>query len=110
METIIVCIILIILLLLTIYLLIRNNFVYNYLTDMNDRCYTICRSKLDELNSDDEESFIDGMHIVANNNVMYKTIMRKTLSYNKLFFSFKPLKDKYWLSDEQLKFINLYNK
>ena len=28
------------------------------------------------------------------------------MEYDKLVFSFKPLKDKYWLNKEQLEFLN----
>ena len=106
----IIFLIVIILLMITAqYLLIRNTFVYKYRIDVIDRCYAICEQYLKDIDS--TLSTEEYQKRINEHNIYYRKTwndIMETLDYDKLLYSFKPLKDKYWLNEEQLKFINLY--
>ena len=83
------------------YLMIRNTFVYNFKMHLSYICHSICKehiSKIYEYYSifdydKDHEKLIKMLDSMSN------------ISYEKMLYSFKPLKPKYWLNEEQMKFI-----
>lgn len=81
----------------SIYMIYRNELVHSYLINLNHRCAEACRIYL--LSSAyTEAGFIEKREI-------YDSIMTR-LSYNKLLFSFKKLKDENLLTKEELAFLN----
>lgn len=88
MIIVIIVIILVLIIPLTcLYLLIRNEFVCDYLIDLCDRIY------------------IQGNKDIENSHkpIFYYTDMP---TYERVLFSFKPIKDKYWLSEEFIEWLN----
>lgn len=83
--------------LLCVYLIHRNDRVYEYQTDLNHRCYEICSAYCNTLPNDEE---------------YYEKIEKQwdlitSISYVKMLFMFwRPLKDEYWLAEEQIDFLN----
>lgn len=75
----------------------RNELVYSYLINLNHRCAEACHIYLFS-SAYTEAGFIEKKE-------MYDSIMRR-LSYNKLLFSFKKLKDENLLTKEELAFLN----
>ena len=89
-------IIIILVLVCSIYMIYRNDVVFSYLTGLNHRCAEACRIYL--LSSAyTEAGFIEKRE-------MYDSIMTR-LSYNKLLFSFKKLKDENLLTKKELDFL-----
>lgn len=81
----------------SIYLFYRNEVVFSYLTDLNNRCAESCRSYL--FSSEYTE---DGFN---KKRELYDSIMKR-LNYSKLLFSFKKLKDENLLTKEELDFLS----
>lgn len=93
---------LIVLLLSSIYILIRNNFVYEFVTSLNETCYQVCLNHNNKIyDCNNLEDFIKEHERLED---IWTSISE--ISYEKMLFSFKPLKPKYWLNKEQLEFIN----
>ena len=86
---------------LGIYILIRNNSVYNFELLLNERCYEICQNHLDSLDKLTPEAMEDHQELVN----VWHSIM--DIPYGKLLFSFKPLKPEYWLTEKQLAFLRI---
>lgn len=91
---------------------IRNGLTHIFLTRVMHKAFGALDKKLDEI-----ENFvlIDNFNEGAlgkemdEYNKMYLQVLEivdKKLDYNKVLFSFKPLSEKYWLSDEDIKLIN----
>lgn len=91
----------IVLLTLSILLIIRNNKVYEFLTNLSLEAFVKIRNYLnscDECLTDEEwTEYVRQREIVES---IYD------ISYNKLLFSFKPLEKEYWLTQEQIDFLN----
>lgn len=93
---------LIVLLLSNIYILIRNNFVYEFVTSLNETCYQVCLNHNEKIfDCNNLEDFMKEQERLED---MWESISE--IKYEKMLYSFKPLKPKYWLNKEQLKFIN----
>lgn len=93
---------LLIVFLLSIYILIRNNFVYKFVTNLNETCYQICLNHSNKIF--DYNNLEDFMKEHERMEDMWESISK--IKYEKMLYSFKPLKPKYWLNKEQLEFIN----
>lgn len=83
MGGIIITILLILLLLFTIWFSIRNQAVFNFRNKILDACFLVTAK---------------GIHNGEFNDCNY--IYVNMGSYDKMFYSFKPLKPKYWISEE----------
>lgn len=85
-----------------IYIGIRNNKVYEFVTTLNDMGYTICTNYLNSIEQVTKER-IEEYERLYN---LWNSIIN--ISYNKMVFSFKPLKFKYWLTEKQIEFLKQY--
>jgi hypothetical protein len=100
----IISIVLIIILILSIILIIRNNKVYQYRSYILKKCYNVCMAHLDSI--PDFEYTRDKREYQQYLRRMWWSI--RNVSYDKMMFKFWiPLKDKYWFTEEQIKFLNL---
>lgn len=102
MISFIVFTLLIAFLLSSVYILIRNNFVYEFVTSLNETCYQVCLNHINKIY--DYSNLEDYRKEHERLEDIWKSISE--ISYEKLLYSFKPLKPKYWLNEEQLNFIN----
>ena len=97
-------------LILNVYILLRNDFVYEYRTNLNDRCYKIVSLHLDGIPTDiPVEEFREEMDKHEEYRNMWEIIIMRN-SYDKMLLSFKPLKDKYWLTKEQIEWLHQYDE
>lgn len=97
-----IILILLIVFLSSIYILVRNNFVYKFVTNLNETCYQICLNHSNKIYGyNNLEDFIKEHEKLED---MWESISK--IKYEKILYSFKPLKPKYWLNKEQLEFIN----
>lgn len=94
--------ILLIIFLSSMYILVRNNFVYKFVTNLNETCYQICLNHSNKIF--DYNNLEDFMKEHERMEDMWESISK--IKYEKMLYSFKPLKPKYWLNKEQLEFIN----
>ena len=103
MENIILTV-LIVLALYTIIVLYRSNKVYQYRIYITQKCYDICTAHLDSIpNSEYTQDKHEYQQYLQQ---MWESI--SDISYYKMVFKFWiPLKDKYWFTEEQIKFLNL---
>lgn len=92
---------LIVLLTLSIPLIIRNSKVYEFVINLSLEAFVKIRNYLnscDEYLTDEEwVEYVRQREIVES---IYD------ISYSKLLFSFKPLEKEYWLTQEQIDFLN----
>lgn len=103
MENIIV-IFLIIILILSIIFIIRNEKVYQYRIYIGQKCYDVCTAHLDSIPNFEYTQDKREYHQYLRQ--MWQSI--SDVSYDKMLFKFWiPLKDKYWFTEEQIKFLNL---
>lgn len=89
------------------YLSIRNNRVFEFRTTINDIGYNIVQKHT--LNCPiiiDEESY--NAYNEENERLRNMWLSLGNTSYDKMLFSIKPLKPKYWLNKEQMEFLNYY--
>ena len=100
---------LILLLVVGIYCIIRNNYVYKYRIDLSDRCYEVVSHHLWSIptNVPDKE-FMERMEIHNTYDETWNTIIEQN-SYDRMLYSFKLLKDKYWLTKEQIEWLHQYD-
>ena len=87
---------------ISISILIRNNYVFKYRINLNDRGHQVCsnylhNTPLDKIDWDYHEE-LEKMWDSLLNNHSYDEMVLKL---------WKPLKDKYWLTKEQIDFLNL---
>lgn len=78
---------------------IRNYKVYEFRMYLNDQGYNICKKYLDSVEYFDEKAKNEHELLVD----MWGSIT--DISYEKMLFSFKPLKPECWLNEKQLKFL-----
>ena len=85
----------------------RNNKVYDFRIYLNCKCYDVCMKYLQSLNNE---------NTITNKMTMkYEEYCRiwdaiSEISYVRMLFSTKPLKEEYWLTKEQIDFIHTYDK
>ena len=90
------------------YLSIRNNSVYKFRTTINDIGYNIVQKHTLNCPIDvDEESYNAYKEEHERLRDMWLSLSTN-ISYDKMLFSIKPLKPKYWLNKEQMEFLNYY--
>lgn len=92
---------LIVILVVSVWLLIRNIKVYNFQIYLNHHGYDICNKYLNSVEFFDEKAQNEFKLL----NDMWDSIT--DISYEKMLFSFKPLKPEYWLNEKQLKFLTI---
>lgn len=85
-----------------LYFEYRNDKVYRFLKGLNNDCSKILINYLN--NASWTERPIESQKTYKKMDVMADSI--RELEYNKLLFSFKPLKVEYWLTHEQIAFLN----
>lgn len=91
----------------SIYILIvnfRNSKVCDYKIELNDRCCKVCNDYLTSIPGrcfgEEQEQYY--LHLRK----LWEGI--NDISYDKMLYQFwKPLKDEYWLTQEQIDFLNL---
>lgn len=91
---------------INLYIIIRNDMVYKFRIELGDIGYFILTKYLDNIPTDDEETY--NTCITECNKMRKVWISIMDIPYNKMLFSFKPLKPEYWLNKEQLEFLNYY--
>ena len=83
--------------------LYRNEKVCKYQQDLNDRGYQICVNYLHSIPSESYDEEACKKHEELRK--QWHSIV--SISYDKMLWQFwKPLKDKYWLTKEQIEFLN----
>lgn len=98
----IILVLLFILLGVLFYLLLRNDEVHHFRTNLNWMSYKVCRDHLDSCRDhygDDEQTYYDKLVD------MWNSIA--DISYDKMLLSFKPLNIETWLTKEQQDFLEL---
>jgi len=90
------------------YLSIRNNRVYKFRTTINAIGYNIIQKYTTNWPIGiDEESYNAYKEEHERLRNMWLSLTA-SIPYEKMLFSIKPLKPKYWLNEEQLNFLNYY--
>ena len=89
------------------YVLIRNEEVCKFQLELIDASYNVMNEYLNTLDPDkiDDDTFDKGMEKYIELYEIYDSICN--LSYDKMLFSLKPLKANYWLTEEQINFLNM---
>ena len=106
MIAIIMCKILLVLcficLSLSFYILYRNDKVRDFKIRLNNEGYDALKRYIDSLPDDEKLSkeTLDKWHELDS---IWDSI--NEISYDKMLYSFKPLKPEYWLNEEQLKYL-----
>lgn len=100
METFLVSF-LIVILVVSVWVLIRNIKVYSFQIYLNQHGYNICKKYLDSVEVFDEKTQNEFKLL----NDTWDSIT--DISYEKMLFSFKPLKPEYWLNEKQLDFLRI---
>lgn len=82
----------------------RDSKVHQYRSHILQKCYNVCMAHLDSI--PDSEYTQDKREYQQYLRQMWESI--RNVSYDKMLFKFWiPLKDKYWFTKEQIKFLNL---
>ena len=82
----------------------RDSKVHQYRSHILKKCYDVCMAHLDSI--PDSEYTQDKREYQQYLRQMWESI--RNVSYDKMVFKFWiPLKDKYWFTKEQIKFLNL---
>ena len=82
----------------------RDSKVHQYRSHILKKCYDVCMAHLDSI--PDSEYTQDKREYQQYLRQMWESI--RNVSYDKMLFKFWiPLKDKYWFTKEQIKFLNL---
>lgn len=100
METFVVSFFVVIII-VSVLLIIRNFKVYAFQIYLNDCGYNICMKYLDSVKHFDEKALNE--HKLLRE--MWDEIAN--IPYEKMLFSFKPLKPEYWLNEKQLDFLRI---
>lgn len=85
----------------------RNLRVYKFREYLNDKGYSVCHKHL--LSIPDEEYGPDERAVHEIYHAMWNWNSILDISYDKMLYSFKPLKEEYWLTKEQIKFLHKYD-
>ena len=83
----------------------RNTRVYKFKEYLNDKGYSVCNKYL--LSIPGEEYGPDEQAVYETYHAIWNSIL--DISYDKMLYSFKPLKEEYWLTKEQIKFLHKYD-
>lgn len=87
-----------------LYFLVREVEVHKFKEELTYKCNDVCSNFINSIPSDrdttaEEEEYYDYLRSV------WMSI--EDISKYKMLFSFKPLQERYWLNEEQLKFLGL---
>lgn len=85
-----------------VYTGIRNYKVYIFVTTLNNMGFTICTNYLHSIEQVTEKTIEEYERLRD----LWNSIVN--IGYYKMVFSFKPLKLKYWLTEEQIEFLKQY--
>lgn len=87
--------------------LIRSEKVCKFQLALIDAGYSVLMEYLNTIDPDkvDDDTFNNGIEKYRELSDIYDSICN--LSYDKMLFSLKPLKDDYWLTEEQISFLNM---
>ena len=87
-----------------IYFLWRNNKVYDFRIEINNKCYGVVRDFLSSIKNDKElyERYGEYKQL----EMKMDEILSKH-SYESMLYSLKLLKLKYWYTNEEIEFMNL---
>ena len=102
MINIIILMVYTIIVLICVLLTYRVDKVYWFKCELNDLGYNICKNYLDQIEMFTEEEVFHYAELRR----IWLSINK--ISPNKMLYSFKPLKPKYWLNEEQMKFLGLW--
>lgn len=91
----------IVIIILSVWVLIRNYKVYEFQLYLNQQGYNICKKYLDSVECFDEKALNEHELLMG----MWEEITG--IPYEKMLFSFKPLKPEYWLNEKQLDFLRI---
>lgn len=87
-----------------VLMLCRNEKVYRYRRQLIDRSYNVCNSYLNSVPRGDYDKEKQKYHEKLYS--VWKSI--SDIPYDEMLHAFwKPLKDEYWLTKEQVDFLNL---
>lgn len=108
MDFILLITLLVALLFICFYFLIRNDRVFEFRTAIEAMGYDIVKKHTSNWPIGvDEESY--NAYKEENERLRNMWLSLETsVSYDKMLFSIKPLKPKYWLNEEQMEFLNYY--
>lgn len=81
------------------WLQIRNSKVFEFRMYLTEQGYNICKKYLDSVEHFDKKALNEHEFLVD----VWNSIT--DISYEKMLFSFKPLKPERWLNEKQLKFL-----
>ena len=84
----------------------RNHKVCDFRINLIDRGYSVCKKHLDSI--PDEEFTEDKRKEHEHLRDMWHSIT--DMSYDKMLYSFKPLKEECWLTKEQIEFLHKYDQ
>ena len=91
----------VVILIVNVWVLIRNRKVYAFKMYLNEHGYNICKNYLESVVYFDEKTLNE--HKLLQD--MWDSIT--DIPYEKMLFSFKPLKPEYWLNEKQLDFLRI---
>lgn len=89
----------------SIILMIRDFTVRKFYDNVNDQAFHVVMSFLNSIANEEYTTEHHDKHLEILD--MWESITEKSLNYKKLLLKFWiPLQEKYWLTDEQIKFLN----
>ena len=87
-----------------IYFIWRNEKVYDFRIEINNKCYGVLRDFLDSLKDDKELYERYGEYKQLE---MKESEILSKHSYESMLYSLKPLKPEYWFTNEEIEFMDL---
>ena len=87
-----------------IYFLWRNNKVYDFRIEINNKCYGVLRNFLCSLKDDKE---LDERYGEYEQLEMKMIKILSKHSYESILYSLKPLKLEHWFTNEEIEFMDL---
>ena len=89
----------------SIILMIRDFTVRKFYDNVNDQAFRVVMSFLNSIANEEYTTEHHDKHLEILD--MWESITEDSLNYKKMLFKFWiPLQEKYWLTDEQIKFLN----
>lgn len=87
-----------------LYFIVREVEVHKFKEELTYKCNDVCSNFIDSIPNDrdttlEEEEHYDKLKAI------WMSI--ENISKYRMLFSFKPLQERYWLNEEQLKFLGL---
>ena len=86
-------------------LMFRNFAVNRFCNDVNEQAFHVVMSFLNSIAAEEYTTEYHDKHVELLD--MWQTIAEKRLNYDKMLFKFwVPLKQRYWLTDKEIEFLN----